>query len=84
MAQLVTVSALGGVPNTYCTLQHTGPLIQKRKLVLQCVKGGVFREVRRAADRSPFSVIDAELRERAGGQRKRAAVVFSGGFNVKQ
>lgn len=38
MAQLVVVSALGVDTPTYCTLQHTGPLLQKRKLVLQCVK----------------------------------------------
>lgn len=54
-------------------------------------EGGVVGEVRRAAGRSPFKnrercVTDAELRETVGvgGQRKRAAVVFSGGFNVKQ
>lgn len=38
MAQLVVVSALGVDTTTYCTLQHTGPLLQKRKLVLRCVK----------------------------------------------
>lgn len=91
MAQLVIFSALGGYNYLLYSPTYWPTSPKKEK---DCAKGGlemqtgtrVFRGVQRAAGRG--ELCDGRRAEKDGrffrGQKKRAAVEFSGGANVKQ